>query len=109
MLLETVPLWVAATNTYVLARESSGPALVIDAPPNDDGLAGLLARHDLYPAALIVTHGHIDHCGGAGTIARTWKVSAHVHPDDGPREVIDGGAEEAPTRCIDAFHPGFDL
>lgn len=82
MILETVPLWLAATNTYVLAEEGGGPAVVIDAPPNDDGLAQLLARHDLYPAALLVTHGHIDHCGGAGTVARRWSVAAYVHPDD---------------------------
>lgn len=82
MILETAPLWLAATNAHVLARESGGPAVLIDAPPNDDGLAGLLARHDLYPAALLVTHGHVDHCGGAGTIVRSWRVAAYVHPDD---------------------------
>ena len=82
VILETAPLWLAATNAYVAARDTSGPAVVIDAPPNDDGLAGLLARHDLYPAALVVTRGLVDHCGGAETVARHWSVSAYVHPDD---------------------------
>lgn len=82
MILERASIWLAATNTFVLARESGGPALIVDAPPNDDGLAALLARHDLYAAALLVTHGHIDHCGGAGSVTRTNGVSAYVHPDD---------------------------
>lgn len=82
MIIETSPLWLAATNTYVIARDSGGPAIVVDAPPNDDGLATLLAGRDLYPAALLVTHGHIDHCGGAGTVTRSWPISAYIHPDD---------------------------
>lgn len=82
MILETASLWLADTNAYVLARDRGGPAVIVDAPPNDDGLASLLARHDLYPAALLVTHGHVDHCGGAGAVARRWKLSAYVHPDD---------------------------
>lgn len=82
VIIETAPVWLAATNAWVLARERGGPALIVDAPPNDDGLASLLARHDLYPAALVVTHGHIDHCGGAGTVVRRHDIRAFVHPAD---------------------------
>ncbi|NIP92334.1 MAG: MBL fold metallo-hydrolase, partial [Akkermansiaceae bacterium] len=32
---------------------------------------------------LLVTHAHIDHVGGAGTLVRGFQVSAYLHPDDG--------------------------
>lgn len=82
MLIEGRSLWLAQTNTWVVARERGSEAVVIDAPPDPDGVVELLAVHDLAPVALLVTHGHVDHVGGAGAIARRLSVSAYVHPDD---------------------------
>lgn len=82
MLLDWAPLWVAETNTWVLAPGPGGPALVVDAPPDPVGLATLLARNQLAPVALLLTHGHIDHMGGAETLRRQTGVAVYVHPDD---------------------------
>ena len=82
MLVDGRPLWLAQTNTYVIAPEAGGPAVVIDAPPDPEGVDELLAAHDLSPVALLVTHGHIDHVGGAGSVARSTGVTAYIHPDD---------------------------
>ena len=82
MLIESVELWAAATNVWVIAPEPGGPAVVIDAPPDASGIADLLAANDLYPAALLMSHGHIDHIGAAGTLAERFSVSAYVHPAD---------------------------
>lgn len=75
-------LWLAATNTWVIARESPGPAVIVDAPPDPGGIVALLRRHELAPVALLATHGHVDHLGGAGTVAREFALSAFLHPDD---------------------------
>ena len=75
-------LWAAQTNTYVLAAEARGPAVVIDAPPDPASVAALLAEHDLVPVALLLTHGHVDHAGGAGALAAATGVAAYAHPDD---------------------------
>jgi len=82
VVVDSKELWFAATNCYVVARESGGPAVVVDAPPDPQGIGDLLAAHDLYPAALLVTHGHIDHVGGAGAFMATASVTAFIHPDD---------------------------
>lgn len=82
MIIESRELWVAATNTYVVAPEPGGPAVIIDAPPDPDAVVDLLAKHDLTPVALLLTHGHIDHMGGAGGVKDATGATAHMHPDD---------------------------
>ena len=82
MLVDSRPLWVAQTNCYVVASGPGGAAIVVDAPPDDEGIAALLRRHDLTVTALLLTHGHIDHMGGAGAVQRRTSAAVHVHPDD---------------------------
>lgn len=82
MLVKSRSLWVAQTNTYVVAPVSGGPAIIIDAPPDIDAIAALVAECDVAPVALLVTHGHVDHNGGAGDVADRFSVAAYVHPDD---------------------------
>lgn len=82
MLVAGVPLWVAETNAWVIAPERGSLAVVVDAPPDCDGIAELLAAHDLTPVALLVTHGHVDHVGAAGAVVERYSVSAYIHPDD---------------------------
>jgi len=82
LLIDGRSLWLAETNCYVVAPEPGGPCVVVDAPPDLQGVADLLAANDLYPAALLVTHAHIDHAGGAGGFVEKWPVRAYLHPDD---------------------------
>ncbi len=82
MLIEGRPLWLAETNTYVVSFGRGGMAVVIDAPPDAAGVVELLDLHDLTPTALLVTHGHIDHVGGAGQVTRLTGITAYVHPAD---------------------------
>ncbi len=78
MLFLSEALWVAQTNVYILARDSGGPALVVDAPPSPGEIGAMLADHDLYPEAVLLTHGHVDHMGGAPHL----RTSMYAHPDD---------------------------
>ena len=82
ILIDTRVLWLAGTNCYVVAPEPGGPAVVVDAPPDAAGIGALLAANDLVPVALLVTHGHVDHAGGAGSLVGATGVSAYLHPDD---------------------------
>lgn len=82
MLIDGAGLWLADTNTWVIAPEPGGLAVVVDAPPDPAGVVDLLTRHRLTPVALLATHGHADHIGGAGAVAARYALSAYLHPDD---------------------------
>jgi hydroxyacylglutathione hydrolase len=72
-----------ATNCYVLAPAPGEECLIVDPGIGvEDRLAEVLREHRLKPAAVLLTHGHLDHvysvtpvCGAAG-------VAAFIHPDD---------------------------
>jgi hydroxyacylglutathione hydrolase len=81
LLIDGRPLWLAQTNCWVVAPEAGGPCVVIDAPPDVPAMEALLRSHDLTPVALLVTHGHIDHAGGAA-LAAHHDIEAALHPDD---------------------------
>jgi hydroxyacylglutathione hydrolase len=78
----SAPLWVAQTNCYVVAAEEGGAAVVVDAPPDPESVGRMVEQIGVTPVALLVTHGHVDHVGGARRVAERWAVSAYLHPDD---------------------------
>jgi len=70
-------------NCYVLAAEPGATCVVID--PGQDAilrLEPLLAEHKLRPAAVILTHGHLDHTATAAQFCRAVDVPAYIHPAD---------------------------
>jgi glyoxylase-like metal-dependent hydrolase (beta-lactamase superfamily II) len=82
MLIVRIPAWLAETNAYVLALERGGAALVVDAPPDPELVGEALVDNDLSLAAILLTHGHVDHTGGSGRLAKDTGASVYVHPDD---------------------------
>lgn len=70
------------TNCYVIASEVGGQAVIVDAPPDIEAISALVKGHDFLPVALLVTHGHVDHAGGAGNVVERTGVTAYIHPDD---------------------------
>jgi hydroxyacylglutathione hydrolase len=82
LLIEATPLWLAQTNCYIVAPGTDGLAVVIDAPPEPLAIADVCRRHRLTPVAVLLTHGHVDHMGGAGVLTRSSGATAYVHPDD---------------------------
>ncbi|RJQ87814.1 MBL fold metallo-hydrolase [Amycolatopsis panacis] len=85
------------SNCYLLARVSGGPCVVVD--PGEgaaEPLAAALAEHGLTHAALLATHGHPDHIGGAMAASERYGVRLRLHPADadgyeGPWEPLAEG------------------
>lgn len=80
--IRAVPLWLAATNCYLVSVDADGPGVVIDAPPDPAAIAEVVRRSGVLPQALLLTHGHLDHVGGAGGAVAAFGVAAHLHPAD---------------------------
>ena len=79
--IETIPAWLAGTNAYLVVSDS-GQGLLIDAPPDPDAIGAHIARLDVAVVGIILTHGHIDHTGGAGKLAVDTGAVTYAHPDD---------------------------
>jgi hydroxyacylglutathione hydrolase len=53
-----------AENTYIVWREGSGEALVIDPGLDPESILEFLSEHGLTIVAVLNTHGHADHIAG---------------------------------------------
>ena len=82
MLTIAFPAAAFGTNCYVLAAGEGEECLVVDPGIGiEETLREVLTQHRLKPAAVLLTHGHIDHvysvtpvCGG--------DTAAYIHSDD---------------------------
>lgn len=82
VLIRQIPAWVAQTNSWVVAADKGSPAIVVDAPPEPEIVGDFVASMNLSVVGIILTHGHVDHTGGAGRLARMTSARTFVHPDD---------------------------
>ena len=72
-----------ACNCYVLAERAGADAIVVDPGQRAMGqLRQILDEHRLTPAAVLLTHGHIDHIWSAQKVADTYGCPAYIHPED---------------------------
>jgi hydroxyacylglutathione hydrolase len=69
--LEVVSLTLGAygTNCYLVAREGAGEAVVIDPGDSPEVVLEALAKRGWTVAAILVTHGHLDHIGAVKALA----------------------------------------
>jgi glyoxylase-like metal-dependent hydrolase (beta-lactamase superfamily II) len=89
MLIEGLPLWIAETNAWIVAPSGpGGECVLIDAPPDPSAIIGRLQHHGLRLVALLSTHGHLDHIGGVGTVARSQDEDVPVHIHDGDKHML---------------------
>jgi glyoxylase-like metal-dependent hydrolase (beta-lactamase superfamily II) len=65
MILETFPVGPLQCNCTILGDEQTGEAIVIDPGEEIGRIQKRLAAHGLKLKQILVTHGHIDHIGGA--------------------------------------------
>ena len=83
MLLTGFPAGMLACNCYVLAPHKGADAIVVDPGQRAFGpLRRILDENRLTPAAVLLTHGHIDHIWSAQKVADTFGCPVFIHPED---------------------------
>ena len=72
-----------ACNCYVLAHRAGTDAIIVDPGQRAMGpLRRILEENRLTPAAVLLTHGHVDHIWSAQKVADMYGCPAYIHPDD---------------------------
>jgi glyoxylase-like metal-dependent hydrolase (beta-lactamase superfamily II) len=84
------------TNCWFLGADGSPDAVLVDPGFEPDELRAVLERADRRPAAILLTHAHLDHASAAGILAGD-ELPVFVHEDDA-----------VAFEDIDAWNPGFD-
>lgn len=83
MLVTGFPAGWLQCNCYVLAPSQGADAIIVDpgqrAMPR---LRKILDDNRLTPAAVLLTHGHIDHMWSAQKVADTYGCPVFIHPED---------------------------
>ena len=83
MLIAGFPAGAFAANCYVVAAGPGEQCLIVD--PGQDaepGIEEIIQRYRLQPAAVLLTHGHIDHIWSVVPVCGARNIPAYIHPAD---------------------------
>lgn len=82
MIHEVVPVGMLQCNCSVFGDEQTREAIVVD--PGDDiaRVLGVVARHGLTVKAIVITHAHIDHIGGAQKLKQATGAPVYMNRND---------------------------
>jgi hydroxyacylglutathione hydrolase len=83
VLLRGFPAPAFGTNCYIVAPSAGEECVIVD-PGIEvvDQLAEIVAEHRLRPAAVLLTHGHLDHTYSVTPVCGAHGVAAFIHADD---------------------------
>jgi hydroxyacylglutathione hydrolase len=123
VLITGFPAGLLQCNCYVFAQRPGTDAVIVDPGQRAMGpLRRILDQHRLTPAAVLLTHGHIDHIWCAQKVSDTYGCPAYIHPEDrfmltdpinglGPRlaQLVAGAFFQEPKQVIELNRDGEKL
>jgi len=88
LLRETFPVGLLQCNCTILADTGAGEAIVVDPGDNISRILEFLSTHKLELTQIVVTHGHIDHVGGAVLLRKATGAPIYMNEKDLPQLAI---------------------
>jgi hydroxyacylglutathione hydrolase len=82
MIHEILPVGMLQCNCSIFGDEKSREAVVIDPGDEIDRILTILAQHQLRVKAIIITHAHIDHIGGAEKLKAVTGAPVYMNAND---------------------------
>lgn len=82
MIHEILPVGTLECNCSIFGDEPSREAIVIDPGDDIDEILNILNRHALRVKAIVVTHAHIDHIGGAAKLKAATGAPVYMNAND---------------------------
>lgn len=71
-----------ATNCYLVTDEETRHTLIIDPGDEGDFISTAILENKLIPKAVILTHGHYDHCLAVLELKLNFSLPIYLHPKD---------------------------
>ncbi len=106
MIRETFPVGPLQCNCTILGDEVSGEAMVVDPGENIPQILATLAKHKLTLKQIVITHGHIDHVGGAAKLKKATGAPVLMNQHDLEQlEIMDQHAAWLGLRPPEAVLP----
>src|ERR1700751_4904398 len=84
MIHEIFPVGPLQCNCSVIGDETTHEGIVIDPGDNIDRILATLKRHGLTLKQILITHGHIDHVGGAMKLKQVTAAPIYMTSGDSP-------------------------
>jgi hydroxyacylglutathione hydrolase len=82
MIHEVLPVGKLACNCSIFGDEASREGLVVDPGDEIASILEVLAEHGLTVKAIVITHAHIDHIGGAQKLKRATGAPVYMNQND---------------------------
>jgi glyoxylase-like metal-dependent hydrolase (beta-lactamase superfamily II) len=82
MIHEILPVGMLQCNCSIFGDEATREAIVVDPGDNIPEILEILARHALRVKAIVVTHAHIDHIGGAAKLKQATGAPVYMNEND---------------------------
>ena len=93
MIHEIIPVGMLQCNCSIFGDETTREAIVIDPGDQIGDIEEVLARHGLTVKAIVITHAHIDHIGGAAKLKAATGAPVYMNGND--QELYDHLDEQA--------------
>ena len=82
MIHEILPVGILQCNCSIFGDEQSREGLVVDPGDDTDEILAILRRHQLQLKAIVITHAHIDHIGGAQKLKQATGAPVYMNRND---------------------------
>src|ERR1700726_708984 len=84
MIHEILPVGALQCNCSIFGDEATGDAIVIDPGDEIGRITAILEKHNLRVKAIVITHAHIDHIGGAQKLKAATGAPVYMNEKDAP-------------------------
>jgi hydroxyacylglutathione hydrolase len=90
MIHEILPVGMLQCNCSIFGDETTREAMVVDPGDEIESILDVVKRHSLTVKAIVITHAHIDHIGGAQKLKRATGAPVYMNAaDDELRREMD--------------------
>jgi len=82
MIHEVLPVGMLQCNCSIFGDEQTREAIVVDPGDEIASILAVVARHGLTVKAIVITHAHIDHIGGAQKLKQATGAPVYMNQND---------------------------